>query len=109
MTKPVERQGHTETPWVVHEGVAGSGPWDRLTVETEGGALVICEVNRMIDAGLANAAFIVLACNAHDGLVAALIDALALLDRPILDETGLAYNDAANIIRAALKNATERT
>ena len=36
---------HTPGPWVLAQGYDGSGPWDRLTVETADRKWVLCIVN----------------------------------------------------------------
>lgn len=59
---------HTPTPWAVEELLGDI--W--IICPTDRGPMPILTLGKASPVGLANAAFIVRACNAHDEMVAAL-------------------------------------
>ena len=116
MTSPKHVEGHTPTPWyALGAGVYAEDPnifkpgtpLNLIAATGDEGPIPDAEQEK-------NAAFIALACTAHDGLVAALRNterglSYALTAMPSDDPLIRKVRVTLDAARAALKNATEPT
>ena len=111
MTSPKHVEGHTPTPWyALGAGVYAEDPnifkpgtpLDLIAATGDEGPIPYAEHEK-------NAAFIVLAVNAHDDMLAALKSAADELDHASDRFNCRFCRIAADKARAALKNATEPT
>lgn len=93
-------EGHTPTPW---KAITVTGGWDG--VGPSNGGVPICN---LAENNPANAAFIVLACNSHDAMVAALELARAYLSVSLGSPTWTGENPYP-IIDSALDLAKGKT
>ena len=98
MTDTKEQVKHTPTPWAV-----GANPF---TVRGHSRKIEVCAMTNAVD-GMANARFIVRACNSHEELVGALRSVGEELERTRRGTYTWALEKALQQARTALANAGE--
>lgn len=104
---------HTATPWKLakHGAIVGGTIREYTNGTWQDQIAMACVVQDDNGDQLANAEFIVRACNAHDDLVKALQDLEPILNSAESNASGTAQweyvRDAVAAARAAIKKATE--
>jgi hypothetical protein len=100
---------HLSTPYKAEDNLYGDGMIYVWSNGENGAGHVVCTISTEAQAAEANAAFIVAACNMHDGLVATLADWITVAGRagaPVASDV-LAWADSIQAGR--LTTANQRT
>lgn len=115
----VDVRNRTPGPWIVDEGRGGDAtivglpkwPCRRFGIDGEWSIATVFGLSEDNDAaageGEANAAFIVLACNAHADLVEALQTIAAPIEGTPVGDPWDFYRDLQEVARAALNKVTQ--